>query len=244
MGKPVSSRQHLDSVRKALQPRTPTKSWNSFKFSTKHMIGENKCQIHLKATAVELLSSLSSQWGLPGQCYPTSPPCCWKPVAGPIGEPAWLGERLGELRHWDRPEVMGQAKCGQHWVTTPCGCQEQVTSPGIPSGFRCLIGDEWIVFHWNLQKICRQTMLLFPSQPPLQQEISLVWKTSWCSVLHADMAFQGLFTTGTWMLLSCFRVLLTWFVCPSLTCMREPVANWDSSHCVPQNPFSPIQSYS
>lgn len=73
-------------------------------------------------------------------------------MAGPIGEPAWVGERLGELRHWERPEMMGQSKCGQHRVTT------QAVSPAlwvsVADGIswnprcinvRCLTGDEWIV---------------------------------------------------------------------------------------------------
>lgn len=36
------------------------------------------------------------------------------PVAAPSGETAWMGERLGEFRHWKRPETLGQSKCGQH----------------------------------------------------------------------------------------------------------------------------------
>lgn len=57
---------------------------------------------------------LSIQWVLPEQCYPSYPAAAEEAVAGPTAEPAWMGVRLEELRRWERLEVMGQPKCGQH----------------------------------------------------------------------------------------------------------------------------------
>lgn len=158
-----------------------------------------------------------------------------EPVAGPTDDPAWMGGRLGELRRWERPEMMGRSQCGRYWVTTQAvsparwvwvaddiTCNPQWINAG------CLIGDECIsVFHWNLQEICRQTMLLFPSQPPVEQEILL-----------CERPYTALSSMQTWH----FRVSLQpgpdcctlasgfswhlWVVCPSLTCMSEP--GWPS----------------
>lgn len=132
-----------------------------------NVIWENKCQILLQSSssgAAGLRTSIN--WSIPVILVAAE-----KPVAG---EPAWMGERLGELRLWKRLEILGQSTCGQHWVTT------QPASPAVWMSVadaitwylkvRCLIGAEWIVFHWDLQEICKQTVLLFPPQPPLQKE--------------------------------------------------------------------------
>lgn len=132
------------------------------------MIWENKCQIHLKAAAVELLFCF--QWVFPEECYPSYPQCC----QGTCGLGSLDGWKVG----WS--QALGVTRDDGAVTVWPALSDTQAVSPALwvwvaddiiwnPQWInaRCLIGDEWIsVFHWNLQ-ICRQTMLLFPSQPDL-----------------------------------------------------------------------------
>uniref|UniRef100_A0A672U140 Uncharacterized protein n=1 Tax=Strigops habroptila TaxID=2489341 RepID=A0A672U140_STRHB len=98
---------------------------------------------------------------------------------GLSSEPAWKGGRLGELRHWKRPETLGLSECGQHQVTTtgsescPLDFSSRCHHPVSQSiKVKCLIGAEWMVFHCDCEEICRQTTLLFLPQHLFRKRIS------------------------------------------------------------------------
>ena len=76
-----------------------------------------------------------------------------EPVAGPSSEPAWMGEKLGEFRHWKRPETLGQSKwpaLSDYTGSESCPMDVSSRCPHPVSQsleVRCLIGAEWVVFH-------------------------------------------------------------------------------------------------